>query len=197
MESRVQLFMKYLILLFIILYSYAAVRYHIGKELGVEYLTFVVNKAIAWAAATCLGLSLLKFSLPLPTKKTFGISSFILGLIHITLTIILAFCGFFPDYFNDNTISKEGFRILISGGLTILLMVFPLLASLNPPKFPRTWIKLGKFALFINVLHPAIIGIKNWWSIGNWPLLLPPITLLATLIYSLILLVYWKQKRVS
>jgi hypothetical protein len=189
--------MKYILLLFIILYSYAAIRYHIGKELGIEYFTFIVNKAVAWTSATCLGFSLLKFNLPFPTKKTFGISSFILGLIHITLTLVLTFGGFFPAYYSDNRISGEGFLVIVSGVLTIILMIFPLLASLFPSRHPKPWIKLGKFALFVNILHPLIIGIKNWWVPGKWPLFLPPITLLATLIYAIILLIYWKQKRVS
>lgn len=189
--------MKYLILLFCLLYSYAAIRYHIGKELGFAYFFFILNKAIGWSAATCLGLSVLTLKEPYPSKRFFGISSFILGLFHICLTFIIAIVGLFPDYYNFNGISNQGVIVLITGILTILLMVFPLLASLFPHKFPKIWIKLGKFALFVNVLHPLIIGIKNWWIPGNWPLYLPPITLLATLIYSLVILVYWKQKRVS
>lgn len=189
--------MKYILLLFIILYSYAAIRYHIGKELGIEYFTFILNKSLAWTSATCLGLSIVKLNPPLPTQKTFGISSFILGLTHITLTILLTFGGFFPAYYSDYRISGEGFLVIISGGLTILLMIFPLLASSFPGRHPKIWIKLGKFALFVNILHPLIIGIKNWWMPGIWPLFLPPITLLATLLYAIVLLVSWKQKRVS
>jgi hypothetical protein len=188
--------MKYIVFLFIILYSYAAIRYHIGKGMGVEYFALILNKAIAWAAATYLGLSILKLKPPFPSKKTFGIGSFILGLIHITFTFLLTCNGFFPNYVNDQCISEEGLLVLISGGLTIIVMIFPLLASLFPTKFPRPWIKLGKFALCINILHPAIIGTKNWSALGDWPLFLPPITLLATLIYAYVLLVHRKQKRV-
>lgn len=189
--------MKYIFFLFIILYSYAAIRYHIGKELGVEYFIFVFNKALAWTSAMCLGLSIVKFIPPFPTKKTFGISSIILGLFHIALALLLTFDGFFPAYFRGGVISGEGFLVLFSGVLTILLMIFPLLTSLFPANYPKKWIKLGKFALFVNILHPLIIGIKNWWTPGNWPLFFPPITLLAVLIYALILLIYWRQKRVS
>ena len=114
--------MKYLFLLFMILYSYAAIRYHIGKALGIAFFLFVFNKAIAWSAATFLGFSLLSFNAPFPSKKTFGISSFILGFAHVLLTITLAFFGFFPNYFNTNGLSNGGVLILISGGLTILLM---------------------------------------------------------------------------
>jgi hypothetical protein len=187
--------MKYLLLLFIILYSYAAVRYHIGRALGIEFFLFVFNKTIAWSAATFLGLSLLSIKAPFPSKKTFGISSFILGFTHVSLTLILAFLGFFPNYFNTNGLSNEGLLILISGGLTVLLMIFPLLASLFPEKHPKIWLKIGKFALLANIFHPIIIGVKNWWIPGKWPLLLPPITLLTTLIYAIIVAIYWKQKK--
>lgn len=189
--------MRYLILLFCLLYSYAIIRYHIGKELGFEYLFFVINKAISWTAATCLGLSVLTLKKPYPSKRFFGISSFALSLFHICLTLILAVLGFFPDYYFSSGISNLGLLILITGILTILLMIFPLLTSFFPANYPKAWIKLGKFALFVNILHPLIIGIKNWWTPGNWPLFLPPITLLAVLNYAIILQFYWKQKRVS
>lgn len=187
--------MKYLILIFCLLYSYAVIRYHFGKELGFDYFFFVFNKALAWTAATCLGLSVLTLKEPYPSKRFFGISSFTLSLFHIGLTLILAIVGFFPDYYNTNGISNTGLPVLMTGILTILLMAFPLLASLFPTKFPKSWIKLGKIGLFINILHPLIIGFKNWWIPGDWPLLLPPITLLTVLIYSIIILVYWKQKK--
>jgi len=188
--------MKYILLLFLTFYFYAAIRYHIGKELGLTYFAFVLNKAITWTSATCLGLSILKFNPPFPTKKTFGIGSFLLGSIHISLTMLLTFSGFFPVYYNNKSISGEGFLVLITGGVTIILMIFPLLASLFPTSYPKSWIKFGKLALFINILHPLIIGIKNWCSPGIWPLFLPPITLLAVLIHALILVIDWKQKRV-
>lgn len=187
--------MKHLIFLFCLLYSYAVIRYHIGKELGFEYVFFVFNKAIAWTAATCLGLSTLTLEKPYPSKRFFGIGSFMISIFHICLTLILAIVGFYPDYYNSNGISNLGLIVLITGILTILLMVFPLLTSLFPNKFPKIWIKLGKFALIINIFHPIIIGFKNWWVPINWPLLLPPITLLATLIYAIIILIYWKQKK--
>jgi hypothetical protein len=189
--------MKYILLLIITLYFYAAIRYHIGKELGHEYFIFVLNKAISWASATCLGFSIIKLNPPFPSKKTLGISAFILGLTHVILTLLLIFREFFPTYFSDKVISEEGYLVLFSGGLTITLMVFPLLASLFPSKYPKKLIKLGKFALLVNFSHPILIGIKNWWEPVYWPLLLPPITLLATLVYAFTLLVYWKQKRVS
>jgi hypothetical protein len=178
-----------------ILYSYAAIRYHIGKEMGVDYFFFVFNKAIAWTSATYLGLSLLKLKAHFPTKKTLGISSFILGLFHISMTFVLVYLGFFPKYYDAQAISNEGFLILISGGLTFLIMVFPLLASTFPTNYPNSWLKLGKFALLINIFHPVIIGIKNWWIPGNWPLFLPPITLLTIVIYGVLLFIYWKQKK--
>jgi hypothetical protein len=187
--------MKYLILIFCLLYSYAVIRYHIGKELGFDYFFFILNKAIAWSAATCLGLSVLTLKKTYPSKRFFGISSFILSLFHICLTLILAIVGFFPDYYNTNGISNAGLQVLMTGILTILLMAFPLMASLFPNKFPKTWIKLGKFALITNIFHPVIIGFKNWSDPISWPLLLPPITLLTTLIYSIIILIYWKQKK--
>ena len=187
--------MKYSFLIFFFLYSYAAIRYHVGKEMGVDYFFFVFNKAIAWTSATYLGLSLLKLKAHFPIKKTLGISSFILGLFHIAMTFVLVYLGFFPKYYDAQAISNEGFLILISGGLTFLIMVFPLLASFFPATYPNNWLKLGKIALLINLFHPIIIGIKNWCIPSNWPLYLPPITLLTTLVYGVVLLIYWKQKK--
>ena len=178
-----------------ILYSYAAIRYHIGKGMGIEFCFFILNKAIAWTSATCLGLSLLKLNSPFPNKRSFGIGSFLLAVVHISLTFVLVFQGFFPKYYDIDGISCEGFLILVSGALTFLIMVFPLLASTFPTNYPNSWLKLGKFALLINIFHPVIIGIKNWGIPGNWPLFLPPITLLTIVIYGVLLFIYWKQKK--
>ncbi|MFM7661244.1 MAG: hypothetical protein ACKO6A_01095 [Bacteroidota bacterium] len=189
--------MKYILPLFLILYSYACIRYHLGKKLGVEYIVFVFNKAIAWAAAICLGLSVIKFNRPFIQKKTFGIYSFTLGFIHVILTLFMSLFDFYPTLFHNSLLTGSGFFVLLSGIMTFLLMIFPLLSSMFPNKYPDKWIKIGKIALFINFFHPIIIGFKNWWPTATWPLFLPPITLLISLIYTIILLIYWKQKRAS
>jgi hypothetical protein len=187
--------MKYLITSFFLFYGYAIVRYHFGKGLDQTFFFFVVNKAIAWSATFYLGMSVLLLPKKFPSKKQFGLSSFALGIIHIILTLYLAILNYYPDFYNKGQISVLGFSVLMSGLLSISLMTMAFLASLFSSKFPKVWLHYGFFAFLVNSCHPIIIGIQNWFSPLLWPMFLPPITLLASLLSGIIFYLRWKQKK--
>jgi hypothetical protein len=187
--------MKYFIAPFILFYLYAIVRYHLGKGLDNSYFLFVFNKAIAWTSSFYLGISILTLPNKFPAKKQYGLSAFALGIIHITVTLILTFSDYYPEFYNKNGITQMGVSILITGLLSISLMFLAFLASLFPGRFPKIWLHCGFFAFLINMFHPALIGFQNWFSPFKWPLYLPPITLLASLISVAIFYLRWKQKK--
>jgi hypothetical protein len=187
--------MKYFISCFTLFYGYAVVRYHLGKGLDQTYFLFVLNKSFAWSASFYLGISILNLPRKWPTKQQFGLASFALGLIHIMLTLYLAYSNFYPELYKENHLSNLGVSILFSGILSIGLMLMAFLTSILPDRFPKKWLRCGYFAFIVNISHPFIIGFQNWVAPLKWPLYFPPITLLACLISGIILYFRWKQKR--
>lgn len=187
--------MRIILILFFVFYGYAVVRYHLGKQLNADYFLFVFNKAIAWSAAAFLGMSLMKFSKKLPSRRLFGLSAFGFGIIHIALSLYLGLQGNFAELYVQYSLSEKGILVLISGLSSIAIMLFPFLTSIWPEKFPQKWFHLGKWALLVNLSHPLIIGFSNWWTPVKWPYYLPPITLLIVLMNGIILTIYWNKKR--
>ena len=187
--------MRIILTLFFVFYGYAVVRYHFGKQLDISYFLFVFNKAVAWSAAAFLGLSLMNLSKKLPSRKLFGLSAFGCGLIHIALSIYLGLQGNFPELYVQDSLSEKGVLVLVSGLLSIVIMLFPFLTSIWPNKFPQKWFHYGKWALLINLFHPLIIGVSNWWTPLKWPYFLPPITLLIVLMNGILFSIYWNKKR--
>lgn len=187
--------MRIILTLFFLFYAYAGVRYHFGKQLDISYFLFVFNKAVAWSAAAFLGLSLMHFSKKLPSRKLFGLSAFGFGLIHIALSLYLGLQGNFPELYVQDSLSEKGVLVLVSGLLSIAIMIFPFLTSIWPEKFPQKWFHYGKLALLVNLLHPLIIGVGNWWTPLKWPYFLPPITLLIVLMNGILFSIYWNKKR--
>jgi len=187
--------MKKILALFLVFYGYAVVRYHFGKQLDISYFLFVFNKAVAWSAAAFLGFSLLQLSEKFPSRKLLGFTAFGFGLTHITLALLLGIQTQYKELFLHGALSEKGVLVVVSGALSILLMIFPFLASILPSKFPKRWFHFGKWALLVNLLHPLIIGVSNWWPTHKWPFYLPPITLLIVLMNGILFSIYWNKKR--
>jgi hypothetical protein len=195
MENRISIAMKKILTLFLVFYGYAVVRYHFGKQLDISNFLFVFNKAIAWSSAAFLGFSLLQMPKNYPSRKVFGLSAFGFGLTHIILTIILGIQTHYKELFIQGSLTEKGFLVVITGVLSITLMIFPFVATLFPSKFPKRWFHYGKWALLVNLLHPLIIGVGNWWTPLKWPYYLPPITLLIVLMNGVLFSIYWNKKR--
>jgi hypothetical protein len=187
--------MKKILALFLVFYGYAVVRYHFGKQLDISYFLFVFNKAVAWSAAAFLGFSLLQLSEKFPSRKLLGFTAFGFGLTHITLALLLGIQTQYKELFLHGGLSEKGVLVLVSGLTSIAIMTFPFLSSIWPNKFPQKWFHYGKWALLVNLLHPLIIGVENWWPTYNWPFYLPPITLLIVLMNGILFSIYWNKKR--
>jgi hypothetical protein len=189
--------MRLILTLFFVFYGYAVVRYHFGKQLDISYLLFVFNKAVAWSAAAFLGMSLMNFSKKLPSRRLFGLSAFGFGAIHIALAFYLGLLGNFAELYVQDSLSEKGVLVLVSGLTSIAIMTFPFLTSIWPNKFPQKWFHYGKWALLVNLLHPLIIGVSNWWTPLKWPYYFPPITLLIVLMNGILFSIYWNKKKES
>jgi hypothetical protein len=116
--------MKFLLVLFLFLYSYAAIRYHIGKELGPTAFLYVFNKALAWWCASVLLMSLL----PLDKLKQFGLSKkatglfgYAVALVHILVTFYLLSPVYYPKFFTLGELNIHGWTSISIGLLSFFL----------------------------------------------------------------------------
>lgn len=183
--------LKKIALLFLLFYSYAVLRYHVGKGLGQEEILFVVNKAFAWTAGTCFALTLLPkkwFPSTLNYRKQFGLLGYGFSLLHITANIILINATNYPLLFEGNYLNSHGWQLIILGILTISCFSLPLIATIKKLPTGSVLYKFGKIGVLTSIIHVSIIGIHGWFTPLEWPYYLPPITLLFVITASSIVI---------
>lgn len=183
---------KYLfLLLFIPLYCYAFIRYHIGKNVAFEEWLFILNKAIAWTAIASIGLSVLKaksLGSIHSDRRTTGMSGFSLAIVHGILVLFLFDKFHFEKLYSGDHLNFQGWIAISIGITSILILSFPFFAAIR--KYPNSnhIFRLGKLGFILSLSHPLVIGISGWFNPETWPFYMPPITLLASLIGVLLLL---------
>lgn len=178
-------------LLFLLFYSYAVLRYHVGKGLGQEEILFVVNKAFAWTAGTCFAFTLLPkkcFPNTVSYRKQFGLMGYSFSLLHITANIILINATNYPLLFDANKLNFHGWQLIILGVLTISCFSLPLIATIKKLPAGSLLYKFGKIGVFTSIIHVSIVGIHGWFTPLEWPYYLPPITLLFVITASSIVI---------
>ena len=176
-------------LLFLLFYSYAVIRYHVGKGLGQEEILFVLNKAFAWTAGTCFAFTLLPkkwFPNTVSYRKQFGLLGYGFSLLHITANIILINATNYPLLFEGNYLNSHGWQLIILGILTISCFSLPLIATMKKLPAGNLLYKFGKVGVLTSIIHVSIIGINGWFTPLEWPYYLPPITLLFVVTASTI-----------
>lgn len=173
---------KLVLILFLIFYSYAALRYHVGKEMhGWKAFFVVLNKAIAWLAGSLLTLSLLKqtfwdrYNLK---RRILGTTGYWFALVHILVSIVLLDPKFYPKFYSLGGIGSMGWTYIAMGVLSILFFSVPLYASLkNVPQSSKLY-HFGRYGILMNLVHVFLIGFSGWLDFKAWPIYLPPITLI-------------------
>ncbi|MCX6191453.1 MAG: hypothetical protein NT109_04140 [Flavobacteriia bacterium] len=174
-------------ILFVLFYTYAAIRYHIGKNLGQEDFLFVLNKAFAWTAGTYFTLTLapkIWFPKIIGYRRQFGFIGYGFGLLHLVCTIFLISPSNYPLLFNGSQLNIHGYQIIAFGIINLCCFSLPLFASFR--KFPEGNIcyKFGRIGIYSTIIHVTTIGIQGWFFPQQWPYFLPPITLLYVLTAS-------------
>ena len=185
------LMLKKTALLFLLFYSYAVLRYHVGKGLGQEEILFVLNKAFAWTAGTCFAFTLLPkkwFPNTVNYRKQFGLLGYGFSLLHITANIILINAINYPLLFEGNYLNSHGWQLIILGILTISCFSLPLIATMKKLPAGNLLYKFGKVGVLTSIIHVSIIGINGWFTPLEWPYYLPPITLLFVITASSIVI---------
>ncbi len=182
---------KLILVLFLTFYTYAIIRYHIGKNLiGLMEFFFVLNKAFAWTAGTLLALSILpsyfleKYKLK---RRAIGTFAYAIALIHINSSILLLCEKFYPKFYSHSYLNADGWFYISLGALSILLFSIPLIASKLNLHEGHYMYRFGRYGILMNLAHVTAIGFKGWLSYQDWPYYMPPITLLFVLIGLVIL----------
>lgn len=180
------------LLLFIVLYGYAFLRYHIGKDIPMNDWYFILNKSFAWMGFTLIALSILKEStlskLNL-TRRFLGLNGFGFAVIHACSIYFLFNQVHFPKFYTENQLNLIGWFALSIGFLSILIFSIPFIGAMKQLPNSSQVFRLGKIGMVISLAHPFIIGFSGWISPNEWPLFLPPITLLAVMSGVIILMI--------
>lgn len=184
MGNRILSMRIFTILLFLLFYTYAVLRYHFGKEVSWNDWLFIFNKAIAWMGFTLIALSIIKqsqlkrFNL---SRKSLGMTGFVFAFCHAIFVLILFNSIHYPKFYTGIEINFLGWISLCIGIISLLIFTFPFIAALkNYPNKSKVF-RLGKYGVLVNLFHPLVIGFAGWFSPSEWPYYLPPITMLAVL----------------
>ena len=174
-------------------YGYAFMRYHVGKQLWEwGHVPYVLNKAIAWTGASLLVGTLLPNRLLFTkgwTRKTFGAVGFRWILVHIFCTLALLGEKLYPKMFNDQQLNSMGWVAIAFGIAAFVCFSLPWYATIRKIPPPHVLYKFGRIGVLCAVGHATALGISGWTSTGQWPFLMPPITLIFV-VFALFVVVY-------
>ncbi len=187
-----------LLSIFLLLYAYAAIRYHIGKEqLDFIYFPFVFNKALAWTAGTFFVMSVVPNAIlqrASLSRREVGVWGYRLATIHIIGSILLLEPTLYPKFYSGGELNLDAWRNIAFGACSIIIFSFPMRASIQNAPSEDWKYRLGRWGIAFNLAHVASIGFSGWLKVETWPLFMPPITLLfvsfgiAMLIYRYLIL---------
>ncbi len=193
-------------IIFIFVLTYTVVRYHVIKGVSLEHFPlFISNKAIALGAVVFIGISYLLgnlarffpnvFSRKVYLRKYFGLLGFGLASIHSMISLILLRPYYYGKFFEGDSLNLVGELSLLFG--VIALFIFSLIAiislqsivkSMDHHKW-RSAQRKGYIALIFVMAHVFTMGIKDWLLLDEWPGGLLPISLVAFIFISIVLLV--------
>ena len=179
--------LKSVILIFSITYSYAVLRYHVGKSIPLSEFFYILNKAFSWTAFTLITWSILPkkyFENKKTNRKFFGISGYSIACFHIILNILLLNSSRYPNFYDDfGSWNLNCYLVFTAGLISFFIFSIVFLVSIDfwKVKNKETILSLGFFGVLINLLHPFFLGYQRWFDINSWPYYLPPITMLACL----------------
>jgi len=178
--------------IFVLLYSYAIVRYHLGKNIPWSEWFYIMNKAFAWTGFTLICLSVIqqKWLNKIKTsRRELGLQGFCFAFIHAISILFLFNADHYPKFYTGDDINSLGWIIISIGLLSLLVFSIPFVAALKNTSSNSKMFKLGKIGVFISVFHPFLIGYSGWFTPGSWPYFMPPITLLAVLLCLLVFMI--------
>ncbi|NBX38783.1 MAG: hypothetical protein EBR54_05145 [Flavobacteriia bacterium] len=91
--------------------------------------------------------------------------------------------------FNDQQLNYTGWVAVAFGIAVFVCFSMPWYATIRKIQPPHVLYKFGRFGVLCAVGHATTLGISGWTSAGQWPFLMPPITLIFV-VFALFVVVY-------
>ena len=178
---------------------YAGVRYHVAEGVPLAQAPlFVLNKAISLGGLAFLALSYLvgkvaglswsDRKLQLVVIKFCGLMGFSLVVAHMLMSLALLDPAYYAKFYAEARFNLTGELSLSLGVFAIWCFALPSITSL-PYMYDELgadrWLRsqrVGYAGLVLAAGHVLVMGVNGWFSPGDWPAAMPPITLLAFIV---------------
>ncbi len=182
--------------------AYAILRYHIvGPVSWNEFPFFILNKGISLAALLLLVLNfslgpLKNIGLPVPAswlsaRKSLGMTGFLLALIHALMSFMLFSPAIYGKLFDaDGSLTLFSGLSMLGGVLSFVVLWGYNLSFQTHLRDDKAFIqfitsrKFLLFAMLLSAVHLFFMGIQGWLSPAGWHGGLPPISLVAFVVFA-------------
>jgi hypothetical protein len=177
--------------------GYAVVRYHIAGDVPWNELSlFILNKGLCLAAFILLTLNFAlgparNIGLPVPARwlsarKAFGMTGFLLIVIHALMSFMLFSSPYYGKFFSpDGTLTGSAGLSMLAGILGFVFLWAYNLSFQTRLSEDTAFIdfitsrRVLNIALSLGGLHLAFMGFSGWLEPADWHGGLPPISLVA------------------
>jgi DMSO/TMAO reductase YedYZ heme-binding membrane subunit len=192
---------------------YTVLRYIVFAQVPVDqWPLFLGNKAISLAGLILLALSYTIGKISILTDsdkgrqlvlvKFCGLFGFTLIAMHVFASLAILSPAPFPEFYTETgAMNFIGQLSMFMGVFSLWCFTMPVITSI-PHMFEaiggERWIRgqrMGYIGLAIAALHVTIMGFEGWFTLGEWPGYMPPITALAALAALIPLVLRMRQKR--
>jgi hypothetical protein len=182
--------------------AYAILRYHIvGPVSWNEFPFFILNKGISLAALLLLVLNfslgpLKNIGLPVPdswlsARKSLGMTGFLLVLIHALMSFMLFSPAIYGKLFDaDGSLTLFSGLSMLGGVLSFVVLWGYNLSFQTHLRDEKAFIQFITsrnfllFAMLLSAVHLFFMGFEGWLSPAGWHGGLPPISLVALVVFA-------------
>lgn len=197
-------FMSLIILLAV--FTYAVLRYNVIRGTSwTELPLFISNKAFSLSAVVFIVLSYSFGSLArfwpkvfvpvLSLRKFFGLFGFGMAAIHVIMSLLIFSPAYYPRLFlASGKLNLTGELSMLFGVLAFFVLTMVALSSLpeiGKSMSPKNWLmvqRLGYLSLIVVFFHIFTMGFGGWLKPSGWPGGLLPISLIAAILITFVLL---------
>lgn len=183
--------------------SYAIVRYHIAGDVPWDQFSlFILNKGLCLAAFILLTFNFAlgpgkNIGLPVPpswlsARKAFGMTGFLLILIHALISFMLFSSPYYGKFFGlDGTLTAVASVSMLAGILGFVFLWAYNLSFQTKLSEDVAFIEFVTsrrvliWALSLGGLHLAFMGFSGWLNPAGWHGGLPPISLVAFAFFTI------------
>ncbi len=182
--------------------AYAVVRYHIlGPVPWDDFPFFILNKGISLAALLLLTLNfslgpINNIGLPVPdswlsARKILGMTGFLLVLIHALMSFMMFSPAIYGKLFEaDGSLTLFSGLSMLGGVLSFVVLWGYNLSFQTHLRDEKTFIQFITsrnfllFAMLLSAVHLFFMGFEGWLSPAGWHGGLPPISLVAFVVFA-------------